>query len=308
MALKKYNTMAVNNIAESRVGGLGGSDAAMVRKAATSRLTDTDIKRLLVMVGRMPYRGFAGNAATQAGYKFEEEVAEWFKSVKMHAESEHELTAPLSKHFKTFAHADFWHANTGTVYECKYSQKPTQEVIRHYYAQLQWYYLLGAKTVKLVHGTGSVEPFNVETLDFIEIERDEDCIEELKQGLKNIEEYINSDDFKSIDIDADALVLHVDDAEVGVSAAMKELAEIKMRKKALEKREMELLEVVLQWRNECQDYRRVVGDGWSLSYINGYESKNFDSKKAIALLGDRAAECYSVNKVAAHNTLNLNDK
>ena len=46
--------MAVNNIAESRVGGLGGSDAAMVRKAAASRLTDTDIKRLLVMVGRMP--------------------------------------------------------------------------------------------------------------------------------------------------------------------------------------------------------------------------------------------------------------
>ena len=139
--------MAVNNIAESRVGGLGGSDAAMVRKAATSRLTDTDIKRLLVMVSRMPYQGFAGNAATQAGYKFEQEVAEWFKSVKMQTEAEHELTAPLSQHFKTFAHADFWHDNTGTVYECKYSQKPTQEVIRHYYAQLQWYYLLGAKTV-----------------------------------------------------------------------------------------------------------------------------------------------------------------
>lgn len=192
--------MAVNNIAESRVGGLGGSDAAMVRKAATSRLTDTDIKRLLVMVGRMPYQGFAGNAATRAGYKFEEEVAEWFHSVKMQTEAEHELTAPLSQYFKTFAHADFWHEQTGTVYECKYSQKPTPEVIRHYYAQLQWYYLLGAKTVKLVHGTGSVEPFNVESLDFIKIERDEDCINELREGLKNIEEYINSDEFKSIDI------------------------------------------------------------------------------------------------------------
>lgn len=192
--------MAVNNIAKSRVGGLGGSDAAMVRKAATSRLTDTYIKRLLVMVGRMPYQGFAGNAATQAGYKFEQEVAEWFKSVKMQIEAEHELTAPLSKHFKTFAHADFWHESTGTVYECKYSQKPTQEVIIHYYAQLQWYYLLGAKTVKLVHGTGSVEPFNVESLDFIKIERDEDCIEELREGLKNIEAYINSYEFKSIDM------------------------------------------------------------------------------------------------------------
>ena len=300
--------MAVKNLAESRVGGLGGSDAAMVRKAATSRLTDRNIKRLLVMVGRMPYQGFAGNAATQAGYKFEKEVAEWFNSVKMQTEAEHELTAPLSKYFKTFAHADFWHANTGTVFECKYSQKPTPAVISHYYAQLQWYYLLGAKIVKLVHGRGAIDPFNVESLDFIKIERDEDCIEELKQGLKNIEEYINSDEFKSIDIDADALVLHVDDAEVGVSAAMKELAEIKMKKKELEKREKELLEVVLQWRNECQDYRRVVGDGWSLSYINGYESKTFDSKKAIALLGNKAAECYSFKKEAAHNTLNLNDK
>ena len=298
--------MAVNNIAESRVGGLGGSDAAMVRKAATSLLTDTDLKRLLVMVGRMPYQGFAGNAATQAGYKFEQEVAEWFHSVKMQTEEEHELTAPLSQYFKTFAHADFFHANTGTVYECKYSQKPTPEVIRHYYAQLQWYYLLGAKTVKLVHGTGSVEPFNVESLDFIKIERDEDCINELREGLKNIEEYINSDEFKSIDIDADALVLHADDVEVGVSAALKELADIKMKMKLMSKREKELLDVVLQWRDECQDYRRVVGDGWSLSYINGYESKSFDSKKAIALLGDKAAECYNVKKVGGYNVLNLN--
>jgi hypothetical protein len=65
----------------------------------------------------------------------------------------------------------------------------------------------------------------------------------------------------------------------------------------MSKREKELLDVVLKWRIESQDYRRVVGDGWSVSYINGYESKSFDSKKAIALLGDKAAECYNVKKV-----------
>ena len=51
----------------------------------------------------------------------------------------------------------------------------------------------------------------------------------------------------------------------------------------------------------------VVDANGTFNNLSGYP-KTFDSKKAIALLGDRAAECYNVKKVGGHNALNLNDK
>ena len=62
-------------IQQTRVGGLGGSDAAILYKVGLnglSALTATDHKRLAIMVGKAMQDNWNGNAYTNAGHAFEE--------------------------------------------------------------------------------------------------------------------------------------------------------------------------------------------------------------------------------------------
>ena len=100
------------------------------------------------------------------------------------------------KNFKAFAHADFVvYPNEGgfEVFELKYvNGKSTSEVAQTYYWQLQWYYLLGATKVRLVHGIGDVEPFGVKGVSIKSIDKDEVAIETLKKGLQILDDAIES--------------------------------------------------------------------------------------------------------------------
>lgn len=171
-------------IRQSRVGGLGGSDAAMLLKIGMnglSALTATDNNRLCVMLGLMPVNDFGGNIYTAAGHKFEdwvEEMQPWGDNTYIR---EAVLELPLAKSFKTFAHADF--SKDGVVVECKFVQASTDKVASQYNAQLQWYYMLGAREVYLMHGQGSVEPFEVQENTLRKIERDQHVIDMLINGI-----------------------------------------------------------------------------------------------------------------------------
>ena len=62
-------------IQKTRVGGLGGSDAAIVYKIGLNGLaglTATDMRRLAVMTGKAEQVDFGGNAYTHAGHMFED--------------------------------------------------------------------------------------------------------------------------------------------------------------------------------------------------------------------------------------------
>lgn len=184
-------------ILTSRVGGLGGSDAALVIRAAENRLTKTDLRRLAVMCGQIPPADFGGNVYTRAGHLFEDYLANGLA----------ENLAPFSKmqreklmcadltggKFGTFAHADFVDARDA-VYECKYTQATTPETADKYAAQLQWYYLLGASAVYLTHGWGDVDPFLPEGVDLGYIAPDPDTQALLLRGLAVLMDLV--DDFK----------------------------------------------------------------------------------------------------------------
>lgn len=190
-------------IAKSRVGCLGSSDAKMVLKVALKgiqALSNTDIKRLRVMLGLEPFADFGGSAATNAGHLFEDFIEQTFQTLEYPYEREKRLSADKI-HFDNFviiAHADFatlMKNSIETKYlitECKFVQKETSKVWVDYQAQLQWYYLFRhTMGVQLCHGRGSVEPFEVSNVEYISIPKDDKMIELLKSGLAAIDNWCN---------------------------------------------------------------------------------------------------------------------
>ena len=198
-------------IRTSRVGGLGGSDAAMVLKIGRNglqALSNTDVKRLRVMLGLDEPCSFGGNAATEAGHAFEDYIVEVLRIIYLQCFiREAKMTGEEYTHFKTFAHADFLTSNNKVI-ECKFVQGTTNEVLSKYYAQLQWYYYLGADCVTLCHGVGNIEQFEVIDYTFLDIPRDEDTIDAIRNGLRLIDEYCNNEQAGSAPIEVDMQVKH----------------------------------------------------------------------------------------------------
>lgn len=183
-------------IKTSRVGGLGGSDAAMVLKIGRNglqSLCNTDVKRLRVMLGLDEPCNFGGNAATEAGHAFEDFIAERLKMIfQQSLIREAKMIGDEYTHFTTFAHADLL-TSSMKVIECKFVQGTTNEVLSKYYAQLQWYYYIGADCVTLCHGVGKVEPFEVIDYTFLDVPRDEQAIDAIRNGLRLIDEYCSNE-------------------------------------------------------------------------------------------------------------------
>lgn len=177
-------------IVSSRVGCLGGSDAAMVLKVARKgieALSNTDIKRLRVMLGFEEREDFGGSAATNAGHLFEDYVQVFLSE---HAKKEYRFDGMQFRNFKVIAHADYYEEEYHRVCECKFVQKITEKVLAQYFGQLQWYYLFpDVDAVMLIHGTGSVEPFSVDSMNLVQVDCNEVIIEDIMQGLRAIDNW-----------------------------------------------------------------------------------------------------------------------
>lgn len=176
-------------IAATRVGFLGGSDAALVyhvTECGVEGLSNTDIKRLKVLFGCIPPVEWGGNAYTKAGHDFEDYVVDFLPTyIGVQAEREKVMHGTQYKNFATQAHADFF--ADGVVYECKcVGKKTTERVEKDYYAQLQWYYMLGARMVYLVHGCSATD-----IKDIVPIEKNEGYIAMLLKGCEMIDDAVD---------------------------------------------------------------------------------------------------------------------
>ena len=190
-------------IENTRVGGFGGSDAALflriAKKGGVEGLSNTDLYRIAVAMGIKPYVPASPTEAMQAGHIFEDSYARMLKdSGYTDYQREVKLVAECQpKNFKIFAHADFL-INGKTcikkfviVNECKFiadESKTADDVAETYKAQLQWYYMLGVEYVDLIRGYGN--PEYPSTQDLI-IDKDEDIIDALKLGIRLLDEAIS---------------------------------------------------------------------------------------------------------------------
>ena len=188
-------------IENTRVGGFGGSDAAMflriAKKGGVEGLSNTDLYRIAVAMGIKPYVPVSPTEAMNNGHIFEDSYARMLKDSGRTFEREVKLIAECQPdNFDLFAHADFVNGKTSEkkfviVHECKFiadEEKCIEEVGEIYKAQLQWYYMLGADYVDLIRGYGNPECPSIQSLV---IDKDEDIIDALKEGIRLLDEAIS---------------------------------------------------------------------------------------------------------------------
>ena len=192
-------------IENTRVGGFGGSDAAMflriAKKGGVDGLSNTDLYRIAVAMGIKPYVPVPVTEAMQNGHIFEDSYERMLKDSGVNFDREVKLVAECQpENFRIFAHADFI-INGKTynkpvkkfviVHECKFIQdeeKTADDVAETYKAQLQWYYMLGAEYVDLIRGYG--DPTHPSTQNLV-IDEDEEIINQLKEGIRLLDEAIS---------------------------------------------------------------------------------------------------------------------
>ena len=275
-----------DELLKSHAAGFGGSDAKMFAKighVGISALSTTEKKRILVALGKMQPETFGGNVYTEAGHLFEE----WCEKKGLTAGCEREKYIErkgMAVNFKTFAHADFYDeafdsdkVKQHSVYECKYSQDPTDKVFDDYYEQLQWYYLMGATRVVLIHGWGNVLPFEPSDYCAVEIERDDVFLEWLTDGIRILDEAITQGVFDDINTTTVDVVEMDGAAAVACKRLGLALAKINEAQRLAEGYKATLL----AWM-EAHGVLNIKGDGFAVAYVSPTQRKTFDTKKAQA--------------------------
>ena len=190
-------------IESTRVGGFGGSDAAMflriAKKGGVEGLSNTDLYRIAVAMGIKPYVPVSPTEAMNNGHIFEDSYARMLKDSIWAVDREVKLVAECQPaNFRIFAHADFVINGKSAVkkflivHECKFIQdeeKTVDVVAETYKAQLQWYYMLGVvEYVDLIRGYGDPEYPSTQSLI---IDKDEEIIDSLKLGIRLLDEAIS---------------------------------------------------------------------------------------------------------------------
>ena len=191
-------------IENTRVGGFGGSDAAMflriAKRGGVEGLSNSDLYRIAVAMGIKPYAPVSPTEAMQNGHIFEDSYARYLDAQGKPYQREVKLMAKKQPaNFKIFAHADF--TFDGKVYktndtfifvhECKFIQDQStmvEEVAKNYQAQLQWYYLMGAEYVDLIRGYGDPQHPKME---IFEVDENEDILYDLVQGIQILDNAIS---------------------------------------------------------------------------------------------------------------------
>jgi hypothetical protein len=189
-----------NEIERTRVGGFGGSDAKMFYKIGMrglSALSNSDKKRIRVAKGIDEYKPVFQTEAMRRGHEFED----WYwnnhlsKKGRELYQREVKIYGFGARNFGIFAHADLCNIQSKIVEELKFLQYPDiNEAKSQYMAQLQWYYMLGVKEVRLIVGDssdydlmkGEHSGVNINT---VVITRDEEFIETLRMGINTLDSH-----------------------------------------------------------------------------------------------------------------------
>ena len=290
-------------IRSTRVGGFGGSDAAMVLAMAEriregQPLTTAQKHRLLQLKG-LETRPDFDSPEIQAGRAFEDKVAKTLEPLGWDRETclrpIPNISAAVRINFKVFAHADFWNPKTNTVTECKWSRKYSHDGLeKQYQAQLQWYYMLGADAVCLTSDTADGR----KTTD---VARDHATVDLLVNALETIDDAFSALDLTITEKGCDELppaVAQLIEAIEGLKWAQAWIEE------SLKINQAELMAYM-----EGNDLTKVWSDTASMTYTAPSSSVGFDAKKFEKDHADLyAAYRTKITKKAGFLTVKINKR
>lgn len=288
-------------IRSTRVGGFGGSDAAMLvaiaeRIQAGQPLTTTQKHRIRVAKGIETTPPPFTSPEIEAGRAFENEVAKELEKAGWEREqllSPHPNSTCEPVNFKVFAHADFYDFNTNSVKECKWSRKFNQKGLeKEYRRQLQWYYLLGADSVSLVSDTADGREVS-------DIKRNDKDVETLRNAVAMLDEAWDKLDLTITEKSCDELPPKVAALVAEIETITKTMAQ---EEETLKAKKAELLAYM-----DGNELTKVWIDTASVSYTAPSSSVGFDAKKFEADHADLyAAYRTKITKKAGYLTVKIN--
>ena len=274
-------------IETSRVGGFGGSDAALflriAKKGGVDGLSNTDLYRIAVAMGIKPYVPVSPTEAMQNGHIFEDSYEKMLKDSGITTyEREVKLVAECQpENFRIFAHADFI-INGKTynkpvkkfviVHECKFIQdeeKTADDVAETYKAQLQWYYMLNVEYVDLIRGYG--DPTHPSTQDLI-IDEDEEIINQLKEGIRLLDEAISDGWVPEIEEEYAAAMSEK------MQSIIADYERLKFEKSAIDDKLEELQKQIIEYMS-IGNVAKINGTLGTISRTADSVVESFDSKK-----------------------------
>ena len=187
-----YEQQHAKEIQSSRFGWFGGSDAKMLldvylKRRTFATMSNTQRLRFNLLMGWRTRYGEFDTPCIRSGHYFEDYMQDKItglqnaQGIDGTLEREKCLRGEIYQYFGTMAHADYTIGSS--VFELKYIYNtPTQKVAQRYECQLQWYYMLGADAVVLVHGEGCAEPFQCFRVHEWYIARDDGMIAALRDA------------------------------------------------------------------------------------------------------------------------------
>lgn len=291
-------------IRATRVGGFGGSDAAMVLSIAKAieageKLTTTQRHRLNQLKGLEQVPQFS-NADTEAGHRFEDEVAATLNESWSRESVIYDERGDIYENFRTFAHADFYLTNTASVKECKWTRTLNLDgLCERYQPQLQWYYMLGADSVSLAYCIVNAES-GEEERGCVDVPRDDNMIDDLRAALRLI-------DSRFVEIDTEITEFYNEEIPDNIRQEILIMRELTQKIKGLEEARDQHRASVMEWM-ELKRATKAAGWWGSVIYTAASERKDFDKKSFGKDHPDLlAAYSQKVTKKAAYITAKFTD-
>lgn len=280
-------------ILETRIGGLGSSDAHMVyRIGERGFLSDSDKFRIAVMLGLEETKIFS-TEATRLGTEIENRIFEALKHINPNYVSNPKyISKTLSERygFSIFNHIDFelewenyiyWKENKAVL------EEDIEKVKQKYIYQLAWHFMLLKEKAKMLNKVPYLSLLKYDTKDFdinepldphklipIDINYKDVlpyiCI--IEEGLRIIKEAIPNFEYVKKDVfDASCL------PQVQIDY-MNEIAE---RLSIIQKNELEIEEFKTKMYDlmTANDIKSIKNDAFNMTVVAPTTSVSFDSKK-----------------------------
>ena len=251
----------------TRVGGFGGSDAAMFYRIGLkglSAITNSDKKRIRVAKGMDEYKPIPMNDAMQRGHDFEDWYSENYQSAAM--ERERKFTRDLAKNFNTFFHADF---SDTFIYELK-STSNTDDVLATYEAQLQWQHMISAMPVYIVISDSSL-PFE-NCSEPIKVKRNERIIEILQNGIRLLDENWDTLDLEIGEEWSDSDLMPFEKNDIAVFTSY--LQRIQQLEELAEESEAKVFQFM-----QDNNIKSLKSDSYTVTFIPESTTTSLDKKK-----------------------------
>jgi hypothetical protein len=283
--------MDKQEIVETRIGGLGSSDAKMVCQIGeTQNISEAASSRIAIMLGLDEQKVFS-TAATKNGVIVEDELFRIFKETLANVVSNPftEMESSVDKYgFKVFNHIDFENESDDTItwWECKATNKSTEETLKTYTHQLEWHNLLlqekakklGKKAVlNLIHylvtDVNSDElVFDETNLKVVEFESNSYIAEHILKGLDFISKALPTFTYdKKEEISAYTLPANVQESLEEIATFLYEIKERESK--------IELFKENMAKQMEQYGVKSIKNDLFNITLVPETQATTFDSKK-----------------------------